>query len=123
MYVCAGLPALQKVSAAGMPFVFVTNGGGGLTEAVYGSHLKDKVLAAGQVGGSSGAPASPLCVMSCSAASACSVHAAFSCTHLAHPSRAPLACALFMQVGGSSGDLALPEAKRMCNERDPNPRT
>ena len=55
-----GLAALQKVSAAGMPFVFVTNGGGGLTEATYGTHLKDKVVAAGDAstasgGGSSGA--------------------------------------------------------------------
>jgi ribonucleotide monophosphatase NagD (HAD superfamily) len=31
-----GLGALQKVSQAGMPFVFVTNGGGGLDEATYG---------------------------------------------------------------------------------------
>lgn len=55
----SGLAALQKVSAAGMPFVFVTNGGGGLTEAVYGSHLKDKVLAAGQTTGTAGSLALP----------------------------------------------------------------
>lgn len=46
-----GLAALRKVSDAKIPYVFVTNGGGGLTEEVYGSHLKEKVLAAG--GGSS----------------------------------------------------------------------
>ena len=49
-----GLAALQKVSAAGMPFVFVTNGGGGLTEATYGTHLKDKVVAAGDASTASG---------------------------------------------------------------------
>ena len=48
----AGLRALKRVTDAKMPYVFVTNGGGGLTEQVYGSHLKEKVLAAG--GGSSG---------------------------------------------------------------------
>ena len=30
-----GLVALQKCTEAGIPFVFVTNGGGGLTEATY----------------------------------------------------------------------------------------
>lgn len=54
-----GLAALQKVSAKGMPFVFVTNGGGGLTEAVYGSHLKDKVVAAGEASETSGELAVP----------------------------------------------------------------
>ena len=47
-----GLGALKKASEAQIPFVFVTNGGGGLTEAVYGQHLKEKVVEAG--GGSSG---------------------------------------------------------------------
>ena len=47
-----GLDALKRASAAGISYVFVTNGGGGLTEAVYGQHLKEKVVAAG--GGSSG---------------------------------------------------------------------
>lgn len=42
-----GLAALQKASDKGMPFVFVTNGGGGLTEETYGTHLKEKVVAAG----------------------------------------------------------------------------
>ena len=31
-----GSKALEKVTKAGMPFVFVTNGGGGLSEASYG---------------------------------------------------------------------------------------
>jgi len=53
----SGLQALKKVSDASMPFVFVTNGGGGLTEAVYGQHLKEKVVSAG--GGSSGDIALP----------------------------------------------------------------
>lgn len=48
----AGLSSLRKASEAKIPYVFVTNGGGGLTEKVYGEHLKEKVLAAG--GGSSG---------------------------------------------------------------------
>ena len=48
----AGLSSLRKASEAKIPYVFVTNGGGGLTEEVYGAHLKEKVLAAG--GGSSG---------------------------------------------------------------------
>ena len=48
----AGLSSLRKASEAKIPYVFVTNGGGGLTEKVYGAHLKEKVLAAG--GGSSG---------------------------------------------------------------------
>jgi len=47
----AGLTALRRASEAGIPYVFVTNGGGGLTEATYGQHLKEKVVAAG--GGSS----------------------------------------------------------------------
>ena len=34
-----GLEALQKVTKAEMPFVFVTNGGGGLTEAAYASSM------------------------------------------------------------------------------------
>lgn len=49
-----GLRALQKVSQAKIPFVFVTNGGGGLTEAVYGQHLKGKVLEAGSEAGVTG---------------------------------------------------------------------
>jgi len=47
----AGLNALRRASEAKIPYVFVTNGGGGLTEATYGQHLKEKVVAAG--GGSS----------------------------------------------------------------------
>ena len=42
-----GLDALKRASAAGISYVFVTNGGGGLTEGTYGSHPKEKVLEAG----------------------------------------------------------------------------
>ena len=52
-----GLDALKRASAAGISYVFVTNGGGGLTEGTYGSHLKEKVLEAG--GGQSGDIALP----------------------------------------------------------------
>ena len=41
----AGLNALRQATEAKIPFVFVTNGGGGLTEATYGQHLKEKVRA------------------------------------------------------------------------------
>jgi HAD superfamily hydrolase (TIGR01456 family) len=46
-----GLKALSRASDAGMPFVFVTNGGGGLTEAEYGKHLKEKIVEAGKESG------------------------------------------------------------------------
>ena len=46
-----GLETLQRATQAKIPFVFVTNGGGGLTEEKYGSHLKEKVLAAGSAAG------------------------------------------------------------------------
>lgn len=52
-----GLDALKRATQAGIPFVFVTNGGGGLDEATYGAHLKDKVVSAG--GGDSGDIALP----------------------------------------------------------------
>jgi len=41
-----GHKALEKVTKAGMPFVFVTNGGGGLTEAAYGSSMTTKIAGA-----------------------------------------------------------------------------
>ena len=41
-----GLRALQKVTEAKMPFVFVTNGGGGLTEASYAESMSSKIRAA-----------------------------------------------------------------------------
>ena len=41
-----GLRALQKVTEANMPFVFVTNGGGGLTEAAYASSMASKIRTA-----------------------------------------------------------------------------
>ena len=41
-----GTKALEKVTKAGMPFVFVTNGGGGLTEAAYGGSMTTKIAAA-----------------------------------------------------------------------------
>jgi len=41
-----GLRALQKVTEANMPFVFVTNGGGGLTEAAYASSMSSKIRSA-----------------------------------------------------------------------------
>ena len=41
-----GLRALQKVTDAKMPFVFVTNGGGGLTEAAYASSMASKIRGA-----------------------------------------------------------------------------
>ena len=50
----AGLTALRRASEAGIPYVFVTNGGGGLTEATYGEHLKEKVVAAGSAAGVTG---------------------------------------------------------------------
>ena len=49
----------QRVSAAGIPFVFVTNGGGGLTEATYGTHLREKVVEAGAASGVTGDIALP----------------------------------------------------------------
>jgi HAD superfamily hydrolase (TIGR01456 family) len=49
-----GLKALSRASDAGMPFVFVTNGGGGLTEAEYGKHLKEKIVEAGKASGVTG---------------------------------------------------------------------
>lgn len=49
-----GLKALSRASDAGMPFVFVTNGGGGLTEAEYGRHLKEKIVEAGKSSGVTG---------------------------------------------------------------------
>jgi len=49
-----GLLALQKATDAKIPFVFVTNGGGGLTEATYGEHLKEKVVASGSASGVTG---------------------------------------------------------------------
>ena len=41
-----GSKALEKVTRAGMPFVFVTNGGGGLTEGAYASSMTTKIAAA-----------------------------------------------------------------------------
>jgi len=41
-----GTSALQKVTDANMPFVFVTNGGGGLTEAAYAGSMTSKIAAA-----------------------------------------------------------------------------
>ena len=41
-----GSTALEKVQKAGMPFVFVTNGGGGLTEAAYAGSMTSKIAAA-----------------------------------------------------------------------------
>lgn len=41
-----GLEALQKVTKAEMPFVFVTNGGGGLTEAAYAGSMASKIIGA-----------------------------------------------------------------------------
>ena len=41
-----GSRALQRVTEAGMPFVFVTNGGGGLTEAAYGGSMTTKIAGA-----------------------------------------------------------------------------
>jgi ribonucleotide monophosphatase NagD (HAD superfamily) len=41
-----GSKALEKVVAAGMPFVFVTNGGGGLTETAYASSMTTKIAGA-----------------------------------------------------------------------------
>jgi len=38
-----GLEALQKVAAANMPFCFVTNGGGGLTEKAYADSMEKKI--------------------------------------------------------------------------------
>ena len=52
-----GLDALKRAAAAGISYVFGTNGGGGRTEGTYGSHLKEKVLEAG--GGQSGDIALP----------------------------------------------------------------
>ena len=40
-----GFAALKSAHDAGMQYVFVTNGGGGLNEATYGQHLKEKVVA------------------------------------------------------------------------------
>ncbi|KAJ1454866.1 HAD-like domain-containing protein [Pelagophyceae sp. CCMP2097] len=42
-----GLSALQRVERAGLPYCFVTNGGGGLTEATYADQFGKKVAAAG----------------------------------------------------------------------------
>ena len=41
-----GTSALSKVTAANMPFVFVTNGGGGLTEDAYAGSMTSKIAAA-----------------------------------------------------------------------------
>lgn len=41
-----GSKALEKVTQAGIPFVFVTNGGGGLTEEAYAGSLTSKIAAA-----------------------------------------------------------------------------
>ena len=41
-----GSTALEKVQKAGMPFVFVTNGGGGLTESAYAGSMTSKIAAA-----------------------------------------------------------------------------
>jgi len=54
-----GLSSLQKATQAKIPYVFVTNGGGGLTEATYGQHLKEKVVAAGSAAGVTGDIAMP----------------------------------------------------------------
>jgi len=54
-----GLSSLQKATQAKIPYVFVTNGRGGLTEATYGQHLKEKVVAAGSAAGVTGDIAMP----------------------------------------------------------------
>jgi HAD superfamily hydrolase (TIGR01456 family) len=41
-----GSRALRRVADAGMPFVFVTNGGGGLTEASYAASMTSKIAGA-----------------------------------------------------------------------------
>ena len=41
-----GSKALEKVTKAGMPFVFVTNGGGGLTETSYAASMTSKIAGA-----------------------------------------------------------------------------
>ena len=48
-----GFAALKSAADAGMQYVFVTNGGGGLDEATYGRHLKEKVVASA-AGGATG---------------------------------------------------------------------
>ena len=45
-----GTKALEKVTKAGMPFVFVTNGGGGLTEAAYAGSMTTKIAGASMAG-------------------------------------------------------------------------
>ena len=47
-----GFAALKSAADAGMQYVFVTNGGGGLNEATYGQHLKEKVVASAAGGAS-----------------------------------------------------------------------
>ena len=41
-----GTRALQKVVDADMPFCFITNGGGGLTEAAYAGSMTTKIAGA-----------------------------------------------------------------------------
>ena len=41
-----GSKALEKVTKAGIPFVFVTNGGGGLTEEAYANSMTTKIAGA-----------------------------------------------------------------------------
>lgn len=43
-----GSRALRRITDAGMPFVFVTNGGGGLTEASYAGSMTSKIASASQ---------------------------------------------------------------------------
>jgi len=46
-----GAEVLHKVAAAGMPYAFMTNGGGGRTEEQYAAELSAKLNAAGAGGG------------------------------------------------------------------------
>ena len=41
-----GMASLRRITAAGIPYVFVTNGGGGLTEQVYAAGFASKVASA-----------------------------------------------------------------------------
>jgi len=54
-----GLKALQQCQKAGVPYVFVTNGGGGLTEATYAAQFKEKVTSVAE-GADPAAPAPPI---------------------------------------------------------------